>query len=379
MVAQSSAASSAGSKSGTECASSRRSSAGNDSATDIVQSTPANARPSMSTPSSIVLSSCFFECGNNAATCKLVNIATAKSPKMVCPPCVSSKKAIDKQGQASKDAAKALKELKEHRQGEWKALVRNSRIDVAVSGGSTAAHRERNALLQKVLVSSTNNAESFKEEADTDGALWPDRAEFISYHKNWKNMTEEQATAKWDIDPVDPAIERRGEGNGLRVKVMGIPTSATVTGKRVARGIEAKRTLESNQDLAEAAKRMRTASVANDFDIAFQGGRTRPSARASVGSAAAAQSAVPIIDEVTDVSHIDIKYLKSATDAKAVNEDNVVPSETQKDEDDPKDVNPKVTRRTLPLSIHNYDGFYDLCIMIIYCLLIRCRCVVERL
>lgn len=299
----------------------RRSNSSMEISGDIVTSQSGGALGANSSgPSAIVLQECFFECGANATSCKLVNIGNARSPKMVCPPCVSAKKAIDNQAKGNEQAKKGLAELKNFRNGEYKALVRNSRIDLATGGGVTAAHRDRNAILMKTLVQVVNTADTFKEETDTDGALWPDRAEFIGYHQTFKSMTKEEATAKWDADSVDPAIERRGEGAGLRVKVMGIPTSATVSGKRVARGIEAKRTLDSAKDLQAAAKRLRTGGVSNDFDIAFGSSRPRPSAKASVSSQAAAASAVPILDEGNDSVHIDIKYLADAADVRVIDE-----------------------------------------------------------
>ena len=47
---------------------------------------------------SIGLMSCWFECGTQQNQVKLQNIGTERCPKMVCPACNSSRRAMERQG-----------------------------------------------------------------------------------------------------------------------------------------------------------------------------------------------------------------------------------------------------------------------------------------
>ena len=258
------------------------------------------------------LLTCWFERGTHQQQAKLQNIGTAKCPKMVCPACNSARRAMERQGRDNDEAKKALKDMKDLRQGEWKEMVRNSRLVEVNSDNVMCARKQRGELLKKALVQSTGTAETIREDIDTDEALWPDRNDFIGYHQTYKGMTREQAAEKWDTDCSDPAIERRGSGPGLRIKVMGIPTSSSKTSNRVKRGIAATDAVLSAQDLESAIKRMRYSSLNHDYDRVFGSG-TAAASRASASSSASLASARCIREDNPDNLAIDIQYLKAAS------------------------------------------------------------------
>ena len=105
--------------------------------------------------------------------------------------------------------------------------------------------------------------------------LWPDRQEFLGYHMTMKAMSRDEAIALWNKDSADPAIEKRGTGSGLRVKVMGIPTSNIITGKRAEGRVDASRVIGNKSELESAAKRLCVGTVSEDYDMLFgRSGRT---------------------------------------------------------------------------------------------------------
>lgn len=257
---------------------------------------------------------CWFECGTRSTPdSKLINMGTAKYPRMVCGQCLSAKRALDGQARANVENKAALKELRDLRQGAYKELVRSSRIQRQRpgSGGHSEEHLRRKALLGNVFVEYQSAAQSYKREEEASGDIWPDRQEFIGYHTTFKGMTREEATAKWTQDSQDPAIEKRGTGSGLRLRVMAIPTSNSITGKRVSRAVQSQQAVDSASSLEAAAKRLRAGALSNDFAIAF--GSTQPTGqRSSASGPAAVASAVAILDNDVGAG-IDITYLRGAS------------------------------------------------------------------
>ena len=108
------------------------------------------------------VSQCFFECGATSDQTKFVNMGNARSTKLACPACFSAKKAIDAQGRSTPENKEALQTMKALRQGEYKQLVRASRI-TSVSGGNSAAHMQRRGQLSQALASWTTSAAGFRE------------------------------------------------------------------------------------------------------------------------------------------------------------------------------------------------------------------------
>ena len=138
--------------------------------------------------------------------------------------------------------------------------------------------------------------------------LWPDRQEFLGYHMTMKAMSRDEAIALWNKDSADPAIEKRGTGSGLRIKVMGIPTSNTITGKRAEGRVDASRAIGNKSELESAAKRLCVGTVSEDFDMLFgRSGRRTGSVSAS-GPLSIASSAWTMTAE-DESNNLSVDYL----------------------------------------------------------------------
>ena len=137
--------------------------------------------------------------------------------------------------------------------------------------------------------------------------LWPDRQEFLGYHMTMKAMSRDEAIALWNKDSADPAIEKRGTGSGLRIKVMGIPTSHIITGKRAEGRVDASRTIGTKSELESAAKRLCLGTVSEDFDMLFgRSGRTGSASASGPLSIASSAWTMTAEDESNNLS---LEYL----------------------------------------------------------------------
>jgi hypothetical protein len=107
--------------------------------------------------------------------------------------------------------------------------------------------------------------------------------------------------AKWLIDKDNTDIQRRGQGSGLRIAVMGIPItrgSVTVSTKRQ---LGASHALSCEAEVNQAMKRMRFGA----FDASLSaeafgqvGGAAFGNGAASCGTAAAASSAQAVLPDI---------------------------------------------------------------------------------
>eukprot|EP00972_Heterocapsa_arctica_P107462 15829938-Heterocapsa_arctica.AAC.1 len=92
---------------------------------------------------------CCFCAEDEDSVGKLTNVATAQYKKLCCSGCNGSRKALNKQGLGSATAAAALKDLRNNRQAEYKALVVSSVIPGANAKGrgGTVFKQERKEAL----------------------------------------------------------------------------------------------------------------------------------------------------------------------------------------------------------------------------------------
>ena len=148
----------------------------------------------------------------------------------------------------------------------------------------------------------------YKETQNTETALWPDRQEFLGYHMTMKAMSRDEAIAQWAKDSADPAIEKRGSGNGLRIKVMGIPTSNTLTGKRVEGRVDASHGIENKDELDNANKRLCLGVMKEDYELVF--GKSGRTGNASSSGPLSIASSSWTLREEDDTNNVSIEFLK---------------------------------------------------------------------
>ncbi len=185
---------------------------------------------------------------------KLLNIATAAYPKRACSGCNGARKALDRQGAENATAAAALKALKK-RQAEYKALVVNSVIPGANAKGQggALAKQSRHEALGTFF---THSAESSVALTHSRPMLWCLKEEYIGHHMNYKGKTREESTAQWKVDRDNVEVMRKGEGEGLRIAVLGIPTSTEHVARTAKRSLQAQYIADTDNKIQAASKRM---------------------------------------------------------------------------------------------------------------------------
>lgn len=238
------------------------------SAPSVVIPLPASGK----TPAASAFSSgCWFECG---AVSELTNIGNAHSVKLACGQCNSSRRCVDAQARADPELKKVLANLKRDQQSTYKEFVRKCRLD-SVNGASAEPGRgfwsqpgfygERAKAAFKALVSYKQVIEDTKQVSLNETIMYPDQAEFVTYHQTWKGMTAEEAKAKWKEDSENPDIERMGSGKDLRIAVRGIPTAVASHVRGQKRSIEASATIENAGHLDIANKRLNSIAGSSSF------------------------------------------------------------------------------------------------------------------
>ena len=197
---------------------------------------------------------CWFCDENESKVGKLLNIATAKYPKHVCSGCNGSRKALDKQGQDNATAGAALKALKK-RQVEYKSHVVNSVIPGANAKGQGGAlmKQQRNQALGAFF---THSAESAVTLEHARPMHWCLQEEYIGYHQQFKGKTREEALAQWKLDIANVDIMRKGEGDGTRIAVLGIPSTTEQITRTAKRALSASYIADDENKMKAASKRM---------------------------------------------------------------------------------------------------------------------------
>jgi hypothetical protein len=205
-------------------------------------------------PSAAMTVPCWF-CGEPESTVgKLLNIATAAYPRMCCSGCNGSRKALNLQGAANPTASAALKALKK-RQYDYKTLVVNSVIPGAnLKGqGGAVAKQARHEALGTFF---THSAESTVSLQHSKPMMWMLKDEFIAHHQNFKGKTKEEATAQWKVDKANVEVRRKGEGVGLRLAVLGIPTTTENVTRAAKRSLQASYLADTDLKMQAASKKM---------------------------------------------------------------------------------------------------------------------------
>ncbi len=196
---------------------------------------------------------CWFECGETAG---LLNIGNYRSERWVCSACNAARRGIDAQARdRSQPSVKAeLKNLKEQRQGDYKAKVRSARVVAAPEGQSL--RNARAAAIGRF----TQSIEQTVSVEDCAVVLWLDKPDYIQ-RLIQRGASEAAAAAQWTADVSDPGIKRRGSGQSLRLAVSGTPTTTAKVAKTFRRSVVAERDMHNEAELSVANKRMRLAAV----------------------------------------------------------------------------------------------------------------------
>lgn len=199
---------------------------------------------------------CWFECGT---TTGLINMGNARSPKMVCNPCVRAKRGLDTSCRGNDGACALLKDMKANKQSDYKAKVRSCRID-PTHGGLKDAGEQREHLSQfssevKKSISTTNKIP----------VLWLLENEWVAHHKFAKNMSDEDAILSWTVAEAKPVSEvpRKGEGVNLRLGCLGILSTSMDDHEEVSKTISKRASISGGEQMDRACKKLQNASKDN--------------------------------------------------------------------------------------------------------------------
>jgi hypothetical protein len=198
--------------------------------------------------------SCWFCDQNENIVGKMLNVATAAYPKHACSGCNGSRKALNKQGAENPTAKAALAQLKK-RQADYKAHVVSAVIPGANAKGQggAVAKQTRSETLGTFF---THSVESSLTLEHARPVMWCLKAEYVGYYMHTHAKTREDATAQWLKDVANVEVTRKGEGEGLRILVLGIPTSTEIVGRKAKRSIGATYAADTDAKMAAASKRM---------------------------------------------------------------------------------------------------------------------------
>ena len=133
-------------------------------------------------------SHCWMDCGTSTG---LQNIASAQYPKWLCGPCVSAKRALDKQGRMTTQNQPVLTELKKN-QEKYKAMVRNSRLTLQPMAQDKSLHHERKQVLSNMF--SITAAARTAVQCVQD-VLWLSKEGYIARQQLVKGNTPEEAVS----------------------------------------------------------------------------------------------------------------------------------------------------------------------------------------
>lgn len=153
--------------------------------------TSSSRPPSMQPPVTGV--KCWMECGTVE---HLTNVGNGRSPKWLCGPCNSSRKALDRQAKDSTANKNLLVTLKNN-QCEYKATVRKNRLEEHIKVGQGNSALARSLILERakhIAHSFQATAEAVNEVAFVTDVLWMTMPEYIAHHVYTKGMTREEAT-----------------------------------------------------------------------------------------------------------------------------------------------------------------------------------------
>jgi hypothetical protein len=132
---------------------------------------------------------------------------------------------------------------------------------------------------------------------------------------------DQVAEAKWETDKLNLDVQRRGQGSGLRLAVMGIPTTSgnvTVLSKRQ---LHASSQLGCAAEVEQAMKRMRFGAFGSDLSSeAFSqvGGAVFGHGAASSGTAASSSSAQMMLLDNIDAAPFQFSSLERAASLQPV-------------------------------------------------------------
>lgn len=153
--------------------------------------TSSSRPPSMQPPVTGV--KCWMECGTVE---HLTNVGNGRSPKWLCGPCNSSRKALDRQAKDSTANKNLLVTLKNN-QCDYKATVRKNRFEEHIKTGKGNSALARSLILERakhIAHSFQATAEAVNEVAFVTDVLWMTMPEYIAHHVYTKGMTREEAT-----------------------------------------------------------------------------------------------------------------------------------------------------------------------------------------
>lgn len=217
---------------------------------------------------STVVDQCWFECGEAS---DLLNIGNSRSVRLVCALCNSARRAIDCQGRYSPESKAALKDMKANRQGEYKSLVRRSRIAPVPQGmrDSDSQRRRQSEISKALTVVYSQLLETTSSVQNNAPVLWVTEKQFIAWHKHHEDMSNAAAEDKWKTDVANVDIARYQDGNELRLALNGIPETVGTVARGVKRSMSASQDIDKLDHFRLARKRLKTDSMPTVADAMF--------------------------------------------------------------------------------------------------------------
>lgn len=149
---------------------------------------------------------------------------------------------------------KALAAMKKFNPDMWRARVRAMRISMTGPVQTTADRHRAIATFRQEL-------RQFVTVEEEVPILWLNQGRFIAHYKTVENYSEAAAQARWEEDLSNPDVQRRGQGKGLELGVLGVCQSKMRRGRTYERSVRHEAELQT-QTAAEQATR-RVLSVGN--------------------------------------------------------------------------------------------------------------------